>query len=73
MPKKKRPKVCLTCGYKYEDKWYMEHPPLREYIKVDVKLTKEYCKDQMRIYTHKNCKPIWCDECQNLEEYLVNY
>ena len=41
--------------------------------KIDVKLTKEYCKDQKRIYTHKNCKPEWCDECQNLTGYLVNY
>jgi len=40
---------------------------------MDVKLAKEHCEYQMRIYTHKNCKPIWCDECQNLVQYLVNY
>ena len=73
MSKKKRPNVCLTCGYEYNDKWYKEHPPLNENNKIDVRRTKEFCKEQLRMYSHKNCKPIWCDECQNLERYLVNY
>ena len=63
----------MSCGYEYEDKWYKEYPPLNKKNKIDVKLTKEYCKEQIRVYTHDNCKPIWCDECQVLKEYLVNY
>ena len=71
--KRKKSKVCLSCGYKYNDEWHKEHPPLNENNKIDVKLAKEYCEYQLRIYTHKNCKPVWCDECQNLKEYLINY
>ena len=71
--KTKKSNVCLTCGYEYEDKWGIENPSLNKNNKIDVKLTKEYCKDQIRIYVHKNCKSEWCDECQNLTGYLVNY
>ena len=70
---RKKSNVCLTCGHEYEDKWGIENPSLNKKNKIDVKLTKEYCKDQIRIYTHKNCKSTWCDECQNLTGYLVNY
>ena len=69
----RKSKVCLTCGHEYEDKWGIENPSLNKNNKIDVKLTKEYCKDQIRIYVHKNCKSEWCDECQNLTGYLVNY
>ena len=71
--KRKKSKVCLTCGHEYESKWHKEHPPMNENNKIDVKLAKSYCKEQTLLYDHKNCKPMWCDECQNLKEYVVDY
>ena len=41
--------------------------------KHDVKLAKEYCEEQSIKYNHKNCKPLWCDDCQLLTGYLVDY
>ena len=69
--KSSKSKVCLTCGqnivknkkrgaFTYKDTYHQSR-------------AKEYCKEQIRVYTHDNCKPIWCDECQVLKEYLVNY
>ena len=40
MKKTKKSKVCLTCGYEYNDEWYEEHPPLNKSNKIDVKLVK---------------------------------
>ena len=71
--KTRKSKVCIECGHEHTNEWYEENPPLNKKNRMDVKLTEEYCEYQMRIYTHKNCKPVWCDECQNLTEYLVNY
>ena len=73
MEKTKKSLVCLSCGHEHENKWYKMHPPLSKKKKRDVKLTKEYCKEQVIKYNHENCKAIWCDECQVLKEYLVNY
>ena len=70
---RKKSNICLSCGHEHGDKWYKKNPPLNKKNKIDVKLTKEYCKNQTLRYDHKNCKPVWCDECQVLKEYLVNY
>ena len=70
---KKKSNICLSCGHNSNEEYYHLHPPMNKDDKGDVKLAKEYCKEQIRIYTHKNCKPIWCDECQILQEYSVNY
>ena len=60
------------------DKWDVEisdfdDVPLNKKNPKDVKGVKEYCEEQSLKYNHKNCKPLWCDDCQLLTGYLVNY
>ena len=70
---KKKSKVCITCGHEYNDDWYKLNQPISKNNKSDIKMAKEYCKSETTRYNHKNCKPVWCDECQFLEGYVVNY
>ena len=69
--RKTKSKICKTCNqdilanekrdmYMFKDTYHQL-------------MAKEYCKEQILKYDHKNCKPEWCDECQNLTGYLVNY
>ena len=70
---KKKSNICLSCGHNFNDEHYHVHTPMSKDDKDDVNLAKEYCEEQIFKYSHKNCKPIWCDECQILKEYSVNY
>ena len=64
--------VCNECGY-MENDWYKENPPLNKNTSIDMKFANQYCEEQLLKYTHKNCKPIWCDKCGMLDKYLMNY
>ena len=67
---KERYKYCLDCDWE-ESKWRLEHPVLHKDNKIDVEMAKEYCDEHIRIYSHKSCKPQWCDGCGNLKKYMV--
>ena len=67
---KERYKYCLDCDWE-ESKWRLEHPVLHKDNKIDVEMTKEYCDEHIRIYSHESCKPQWCDGCGNLKKYVV--
>ena len=70
---KKKSNICLSCGHDFNEEYYHINPPITNDDKNDVKLTKEYCEEQSIKYNHKNCKALWCDDCQLLTGYLVNY
>ena len=55
------------------DQFEKENPSMHKDNSNDVRLAKEYCEEQSLKYNHKNCKPLWCDDCQLLTGYLVDY
>tara|TARA_Y100001963_G_C6626810_1_gene374335 strand:- start:95 stop:319 length:225 start_codon:yes stop_codon:yes gene_type:complete len=71
--KNKKSNICLSCGHDFNEEYYHLHPPMNKDDKEDVLLAKEYCSEQSLRYNHTNCKPLWCDDCQLLTGYLVDY
>ena len=67
---KNKYRYCLDCGWE-EDKFRLEYPVPHKDNKIDVVRAKEYCDEHLRIYSHKSCKPEWCDGCGNLKKYVV--
>lgn len=58
--------ICPECFNKEVDE------VLNKKNKEDIKLVKEHCQEHLiRHHTHRSIKPIWCNTCKSLKEYLI--